>query len=370
MTNRCNLRCVHCYYHSPLIVRPNVPERRRRGEGENETESLEAFRKREVDGEVLRGIIGKLLSMGTRRFVFSGGGEPFLHPQALELMQFAAGEGAHCTVNTNGTLLDAHTMDELMRMKFGELRITTMAGTAEVWMRTHPGSKGTVFERMRENLSYVAERKKKEGTRYPQVTLALVITSMNVDSLPDFADFALQAGASEVIFRFFDDVGDRGFVDLLLDREAEERAAKGLLDCLRRFGKAGVRNNVPLVRKLLSAKPSTAPFYAVVPCYYGWLATRISVEGDVYPCCRCYRPFGNAHSGEIDDIWFGDEYRRFRARALAINRGNGPPEDCGCHQCGHYGANLRVYRILHPFSAHRVRLDRLVRSAQDPGKEA
>jgi len=26
LTNRCNVRCVHCYYYSPHAVRPNLPD--------------------------------------------------------------------------------------------------------------------------------------------------------------------------------------------------------------------------------------------------------------------------------------------------------------------------------------------------------
>ncbi|MBW1819527.1 MAG: SPASM domain-containing protein, partial [Deltaproteobacteria bacterium] len=71
-----------------------------------------------------------------------------------------------------------------------------------------------------------------------------------------------------------------------------------------------------------------------------------------YPCCRCYDPMGNAFEQPLPEIWNGARYRRFRERAVRINRSGSRPESCNCNSCSHFTGNLRIHRALHPF-AHR-----------------
>ena len=75
--------------------------------------------------------------MGVQQFLFTGIGETFMHKNAVEFMRYAKRAGSSCIANTNGTLLAQKIIDELIEMGFDELRVTTMAGTRDVYLRTH-----------------------------------------------------------------------------------------------------------------------------------------------------------------------------------------------------------------------------------------
>ena len=132
LSHRCNLRCIHCYFFSPLAETPNTrPVRRHRMNAAAPEEDPALSLGIDIDPALGRHLIDDLLRMGTRRFQIGGNGEAFLHPQALELMRRVKEGGAFGFVNTNGTLLSSGVADELLDMRFDELRITTMAGSTK-----------------------------------------------------------------------------------------------------------------------------------------------------------------------------------------------------------------------------------------------
>ncbi len=81
MTQRCNLKCVHCYAHA----------KDRSFEGELTT----------VQG---KGLIDDLAAFGSPVILFSGG-EPTMHPDLPELAEYAVGQGMRAVISTNGTLI-------------------------------------------------------------------------------------------------------------------------------------------------------------------------------------------------------------------------------------------------------------------------
>lgn len=163
LTNKCNAQCIHCYYYSLLLEKPALRPWRKARKMATEPPSLEDLRnmqKREADTEHTNRLIDELLTMGTRRFRFGGAGEPFIHGNALDFMQRVKNSGSTCIVSTGGHMFDREKIDALLKMGFDELRITTMAGTPEMYKRIHPKTKDTAFSNIRDNLLYLAERKK------------------------------------------------------------------------------------------------------------------------------------------------------------------------------------------------------------------
>jgi len=359
LTNRCNVRCVHCYFYSPHIEKPNMVELRRARRDDvalPDLEHLKELQKLQADADRTLATIDALAALGARRFQFGGNGEPFVHGRVLEIMRRAKENGGYCIVNTNGTLLKRETTDALMDMKFDDLRITTMAGDRETYCRTHPGSKETLFDDLRENLLYLAAQKKARPARKPRVTVTCVIVAQNCERLVDFARFAGEVEAQEVTFRPFDDVKDPGFAALI---PSEEVVREQLSEARTYLESEGIKNNAASVLRVFKKKLNTTGFYDVVPCYLGWLALRIDVNGNIYPCCRSYDPIGNAFEQGFEKVWYGETYRQWRKSALTINKRKTPVKGCECHTCVHHAANMRVYRMLHPFKSRSSLLAQL-----------
>ncbi|MFH0964068.1 MAG: radical SAM protein [Planctomycetota bacterium] len=362
LTWRCNLRCLHCYYFSPHAENRNTFElRRMRREGRELPEGGGPPKPDRVDADTARtnSLIDELVAMGTRRFQFSGAGEAFLHPDILEFMARAKRLGCYCLSNTNGTLLVQDTADALARMGFDELRVTTMAGDREMYLATHPGSPPALFDRLTDNLRYIAERKRAKRMRKPKVTLVCVVVRANASGLADFARFACSVDADGVLFKPFDDVADPGLVPLAPSPEDGARIEQDLSRAKDLLEARGLKHNIPHFLHAYRQRLDTRALYRVIPCYYGWLMMRIEVGGAVYPCCRCYNPLGDIYERGAASIWNGSTYRKFRREALDLNTRLTPVTGCDCARCVHHVANLRVYRALHPVAGRSKRIERL-----------
>lgn len=362
MISRCNLRCIHCYFYSPYLEQPaRQPLSRIKPVTEVLTndEDLKRTQRMEVDTNRFRVLIDELLKMGTRRYQFTGKGEEFMHKSALEFMGILKHSGSYCVANSNGTLLNPSVVDELVKMKFDHLRITTMAGTAEMYSCTHPGSSKDMFSKIEKNLLYLAEQKNIFRSRSPKVTLVFILIAQNVDGVLDFAKFAANVGAEQVLFIPVDDIEDTGLGKLVPTKEQAANVLKQLIEARVYLESKRIFHNINNFKKVFGTQLDTTALYRVIPCYYGWLSTIIGPDGDVFACCRCYEPFGNIYKKSFSEIWNGNAYRKFRREAVTINKRKKPVNNCDCNSCVHHTANLRVFKILHPLKGRTAQLKEL-----------
>jgi len=62
--------------------------------------------------------IARLADMGVKGLTFSGGGEPTVHDDLLEIVQFAKGKGMDVSLITNGVIFDVRLLDSLTWVRF------------------------------------------------------------------------------------------------------------------------------------------------------------------------------------------------------------------------------------------------------------
>lgn len=363
LTNRCNIRCIHCFYHSPYIEKPNLFEVRKTRMMRDELPDdnhIKSPQKLDADSERTQSLIDELLGLGTRQFLFTGIGEPFLHKNILEFMGRVKHAGGACIANTNGILLGHAMIDELIKMGFDELRITTMAGTREMYVHTHPGATNRTFDNLRNNLLYLAERKTDLGVRHPKVSLVYIVVADNYDGCFDFAKLAGLVRADRVLFRPVDDIEDQDLSRLVPTKEQATYVREQLIGVKAYLESKKIAHNINYFLKISKEQLDTTELYSIIPCYYGWLAPRVNLlDGKVYPCCKCYEPLGNIYENKFHEIWYGQAYKKFRKEALQINRCRAQVHGCDCNSCSNYTANLRIYKMLHPVKGRSRRLERL-----------
>ena len=99
-TQRCNLKCVHCYSHSTGQ------------KGRNELTTAEA-----------KAFIADLAAFGSPVILFSGG-EPLARPDLIELIEYAVAQGLRAVLSTNGTLIDSQTAKQLQRVKLSYVGVS------------------------------------------------------------------------------------------------------------------------------------------------------------------------------------------------------------------------------------------------------
>ena len=102
ITNRCNYNCVACWTFSPLLGDKKPPK---------------AWYGQELPGRMLRDLLDDLAAMGTKLVRFTGGGEPFLHPQILPLIAHCASVGLRLDITTNGSQTQSNSITKPIASK-------------------------------------------------------------------------------------------------------------------------------------------------------------------------------------------------------------------------------------------------------------
>ena len=363
ISTRCNIRCIHCYYHSPLAEAPNFPEVRSARKGATPlptSETLKRYDSVDTDPRTVREVIDQILAMGTRRFSLSSFGEMFLHPDIMEFIGRIKHSGATCISNTNGTLLTEEIIDQLIKYGLNELRVTTMAGTAEDYVLTHPGCTERTFEKLKNNLLYLAEAKAATGSKFPLLDLVCIVVSTNAHRLREFTQLAIDIGADKVTFRALNDVRDPGLKALLPTDEDAEFLRRELPAIKRDLDARNIPNNINMFLMTFGKHLDTRALYRAIPCYQGWISAYIDPLGYVRPCCNCTTSFGNINDQPFPSIWGSPQYEAFRGQTLTLLRYGVEPEGCDCSHCVHHTLNLRVYRVLHPLRGRSKKIAAIV----------
>ncbi|MGQ9525266.1 MAG: radical SAM protein [Armatimonadota bacterium] len=164
VTERCNLRCAHCYINQPA--------------GDKEAMA------RELTYEQWCGIIDQIVDAGCMWLLLTGG-EPFVRPDFLDIYTYCKKKGLLITLFTNGTLITPEIADYLSDYCPFSTEITVYGRTKETYERVTgvPGS----YERCMRGIELLLERK-------IPLKLKTMAMTLNVHELDDLKQWAESLG--------------------------------------------------------------------------------------------------------------------------------------------------------------------------------
>jgi MoaA/NifB/PqqE/SkfB family radical SAM enzyme len=327
VTNACNLRCRMCAQWSEEGYMRAGREHRR------PTMSLADW-KRLVDEAKDHGI----------GMVLIRGGEPFLLPGIVELLDHIAERGLFASIDSNGTRL-AEYADDLVRI--GHVHVTvSVDGPAEIHdaVRATPGC----FEQIAEGLARLKEAEQRRGASISK-SITFTISPWSLRGLGSMPDVARSLGVQALcIVPYF-------YVPEALGRAYEQELKQEMGSAAfswRGFHHETSGVDFELLRTELRAYRAnlgTISDYPYLPLseeeYRLWFKDPVApvfmaecpnVERliDIQPTgeanfCVDFPDYslGNVHDATIEELWNGERARRFRER-----RRKQPFS--ACHRCG------------------------------------
>lgn len=135
LTDRCNLKCVHCYINQPA--------------------GSVSHRAEELTTEQVKQVLDKMVDAGAL-FVTLTGGEVLLRPDFPEIYMHAKKRGMLVTVFTNGTLITEEIADLFAAYKPVSVELTLYGFTRETYERV-TGSSNT-FDHARRGIQMLVDR--------------------------------------------------------------------------------------------------------------------------------------------------------------------------------------------------------------------
>jgi len=336
-TNRCNLKCISCWLYSPLL---------------NKDKPSCDWLKKELSKDTLLKLIEDLASLGTKMIRFTGGGEPLMYKDLMEIIEFARKKQLRVAITTNFGLVSKEQIRKLMDLNLEELCISIWASSPQVYNRVHPGTSSAYFEKLKENLFYLKEIR----IHKPRLTFANVIMNTNADDFEGMYDFGVHYGADSLYFTIVDIIPGQTDSLSIRGQQREELLAKA-----EEIRKKSYKDNVQLEffdefsRRLSVADEDfrkgeyDKSRINEIPCYAGWIFARILADGSVVPCCRGVKKImSNINEKSFKDIWFSDSYNEFRAKAKYLPKEDAYFKEIGCvKECDNLMHNEQIHKKLY-----------------------
>lgn len=352
VTNQCNNDCIACWCRSPLLAE-KVMDRK------TQMQTLPI--------DLINRLLEELDQMGAREIYLAGGGEPFMHPEFMNILETIKNYQMAVHINTNFTLVDKTKAEAIANLGVDHLTVSLWAGTPETYSKCHPNKTEETFHQICDVLRYLARIK---GER-PFIKLYNVISKINYFEVEEMVDLASDLGVESVEFTMVDTIP--GYTDTLLLSENERLQLVEL--CHRVEAKMERQDSArekPLILfrfdefiRRISTEDTLEGNYDKnivdsIPCYVGWFFARILPDGQVNSCLKSHRiPIGNIYESDFKNIWLSEKQAEFRKKTKVHEKndpyfamiGNDPSAKIGCYKsCDNIGHNQHVHEQIRSLS--------------------
>ena len=339
VTHRCNLRCLCCRWHSPLI------------ESRRDTTICP-----DISADMFHNLCDDLSAMGTRLMFFVGTGEPLLHPRIFDLIESAKTRGFELVMYTNGIPLTESTINRLIDLRLDVIRVSLWASTEEGFAEQVGPDSSVHFGDVIDGMKRLSRLKKERGSQLPLLELCQSITHQNTDDLANVLSLAEATGCNRLCFSPLVDFGE----DRLRRFLPSEQEGREISDVLRKMrsplAALSITENIDT---MLLHYRTGGQLWRYTPCYAAWFFSYFRTDGKVFLCQRNSQKthaVGDLQEDTFFAIWNSDAYRK--ARRMAMNCGG--PAASGeyfCHFCSH---SMNLHKVHQRFRFIRPAL-RLLR---------
>ena len=300
LTNACNLNCIMC--------------------GRDEANfSLTTF-----DIEHLKNL--EPLLNKVEEVTLFGWGEPTLHPQFVEILEYLNKFPVRKYFVTNGMRLDK------IKNAIFENKVDIMAISVD-------GAKRETNDRIRvnSNLDFIVEQlkeivklKKGKNTSYPYMNLIMTMMDSNIEELPDLVRLAAEIGLEEVKGVYLTAFSDNLVSETLYNKR--DKVERIFNETSRLGEELGVKIKLPYLQG-----DDIGGAMKHKPCYVGWRDFFLGSDGYIRPCqSSSVKFFKYSKEMKFKDIWNCNEYQFFRKNINCNKMG----EECKrCYQSSHANWN-------------------------------
>ena len=221
-TNRCNLRCVHCWLRW--------------------ADDYDKTYKSELSDDRLIELVDEGAELGVRQWFFVGGGEPTVRGKVLmRVFEKIRAHGMEGAVHSNGTLFADHMLEWFVDNGWMEVWVSLDGPNAEINNSIRSGG----FDKAVGALGRLSELKRKHGVSAPRLVINAAITNRTWDRVAEFVDLAHSIGP-DVNMQFCGLMVDGpGAAELALTPEQKEEYPKYVREAEARAEELGVANNFP-----------------------------------------------------------------------------------------------------------------------------
>ncbi|GAB4395845.1 MAG: radical SAM protein [Microscillaceae bacterium] len=269
-TTACNLRCPECISGLRAFSRPT------------------GMLSKQLFEKTIEELQKKLLYL---TFYFQG--EPYLHPDFLEMVQFASKKGIYTATSTNAHYLSEEKARQTIASGLDRLIISLDGTTQETYAQYRVGGK---LEKVMEGTRNILHWKKQMGSATPYVVWQFLVVRPNEHQIPEVKKLAREIGVDALALKtaqIYDYAQGSDLIPTLAQYSRYVRQTDGTYRI-----KNALHNQ----------------------CWKMWHSCVMTWDGRIVPCC--FDKDANHEMGQISaqthfrDIWQSPPYQAFRQSLL------------------------------------------------------
>lgn len=268
-TTSCNLRCPECPSGLRAFTRPTGMLKR----------------------DLFEGVMDQIApTLSYLTFYFQG--EPYLHPEFLNMVSYASRKGVYTATSTNAHYLNDDAARATVESGLDRIIISIDGTTQDTYQSYRIG--GTL-DKVLEGAKNIIQWKKKLKSITPHVIFQFLVVKPNEHQISDLYSLADTIGVDQVVLKTAQIYDYENGSDLIPVQEKYSRYQK------KSDGTYAIKN------KLLNN------------CWKMWHSCVVTWDGKVVPCCfdkDAKFVLGDVREKTFQEIWTGEKYNQFRASLL------------------------------------------------------
>ena len=269
-TTSCNLRCPECPSGLRAFTRPT------------------GMLQKDFFKETIDDIHQHLLYL-----IFYFQGEPYLNPEFLDMVKYAASKKIYTATSTNAHYITDEVAKKTVESGLDRLIISIDGTTQDVYQQYRVGGN---LNKVIEGTKNIVKWRKELKSKTPFIFFQFLVVKPNEHQLEEIKQLAKEIGVDEVRFKtaqVYDYEIDPN--QLIPNNEKYSRYKKG------KDGKYKPKNKL------------------VNRCWKLWHANVITWDGLVVPCCfdkDATHQLGNIKNESFKSIWNNSNYKQFRTELM------------------------------------------------------
>jgi len=269
-TTSCNLRCPECPSGLRAFTRPT------------------GMLKKDFFSETIDQLSKELMYL-----VFYFQGEPYLNPDFLEMVKYAAGKKIYTATSTNAHYLNDNNAKRTVESGLDRLIISIDGTTQETYQQYRVGGK---LDKVLEGAANIVRWKKELKSKTPFIIFQFLVVRHNEHQIEDVKRIAKEIGVDEVRLK----------TAQVYDYENDPNSL------------------IPTIEKYSRYKKDKQGNYAFKGnnanhCWRLWHDPVITWDGSVVPCCfdkDAQHKLGSLRQQPFKQLWHNKDYKEFRSKVL------------------------------------------------------
>lgn len=303
----------------------------------------------------IKSLIDSSSTIDVPTFIISGG-EPFLHPEIIEIIEYASSKIKNVRVNTNASLINSEIAKAIVFSSLKEIWIS-LDGTKEYYNKFRGVE--NAFERTTQGILYLKEAKEKYSKITPRILIDTIISNENISSLQELINLLGNLKIDELSlihtcyvppnaiketekFLKMENIYSGQFTTTTGSFCTNARLQKKDEILIKKYCKEN--NLFVFIDPILKKPPNKVR--SKVKCLFPWMNMEIFPWGDVCVCPILDKIIiGNIREKPLMEIWNSSKMQEIRKFAI---KGFEVCKHCICYR------RTPLDHILHPQTLRRI----------------